>query len=326
MIDTTISRFCCPLLRLTYIVLLWSLITGQSDANDSFRIASQNMNRLFDDVDNGKKYETVLSTQKFQGKAKLAAHKIIHVFKLPDIIALQEVENMNTLSQVAHHIRQVGSTTYKPVLKPGNDVSGINVGFLIKTLYRVKSIQQLFKKDRLTLDNSFLFSRPPLLVEVCKQLHCLSILNLHLRSMRGIRKQPNGQRVRIKRQQQASAIARWIDQYQRTHPEHSLIVLGDFNALSPTDRYIDVVGTIKGNPDNRKTQLSSKDWIRNDLIDLTERIPHHQRYSYIHRKKKQIIDYLLINESLNPRLKNIQLTGIDYQFSDHAGVIADFSW
>lgn len=314
------------LLRLIYVGLLLSLFSCQSYADDIFRVVSQNMFRLYDDQGNGKKYETLLSTSKFNRRTKLASHKVINDFKLPDIIALQEVENLNTLNQIIRHIRQTAGVQYKAILKEGNDLSGINSGYLIKAKYHIKAIKQLFQNERLKLDDSYLFSRPPLFVQVCKQLNCISILNLHLRSMRGISRKPTGQWVSLKRLQQATAVARWIDEYQRTYPTDSLMVLGDFNALSPTDRYLDVVGTIRGIPDNRKTLLSSKDWIEDDLIDLTLRIPLDKRYSYIHRKNKQLVDYILVNKVFKPRLINIQLTRIDYGFSDHAGLIADFSW
>ncbi|MFT5810222.1 MAG: putative extracellular nuclease [Rubritalea sp.] len=337
-IDTTIYTIISssPYQRLspifvTYIrvliwVLLWTILAGQALASDSFRIVSQNMHRLFDDVDNGKKYEVVLPTKKFHKKTTLAAQKIITDFELPDILALQEIENINTLNQLIHRIQKTSGVQYKAVLKEGNDLSGMDIGFLIKSEYQVKSVKQLFKKSTLAHGNSPLFSRPPLLILVCKQINCVAVLNLHLRSMIGIRSKSKGHRVRTKRLQQASAVASWIAQYQRNYSGQSLMVIGDLNALSPPDGYIDVVGTIMGKPDNRNTELSSQDLIQNDLIDLTQRIPHKERYSYIYRKKKQIIDYMLINQQFKPRLKRIWFSEIDYPFSDHAGLIADFSW
>jgi predicted extracellular nuclease len=313
-------------LRALLWALLWTLLTGQALADNSFRVISQNMYRLFDDIDNGKKYETVLSTKKFHKKAKIAAQKIITVFELPDIIALQEVENINALNQIIHQIQQANGVQYRAVLKEGNDISGIDVGFLIQSKYQVKSVSQLFKETKLALGNSPLFSRPPLLIKVCKQSNCISLLNLHLRSMIGIRSKSTGHRVRNKRLEQATMIARWIDQYQHAQLGQSLVVLGDLNALSPSDQYIDVVGTIIGKPDNTNTKLWSQDLIQHDLIDLTRRVPHNKRYSYIHKKKKQILDYMLINQSFKPELKRIWFSEIDYRFSDHAGLIADFSW
>jgi len=306
--------------------LLWTLLVGQALADNSFRVVSQNMYRLFDDIDNGKKYETVLSTEKFHEKAKIAAQKIIGAFELPDIIALQEIENVNTLNQIIQQIQQTSGVQYRGVLKEGNDISGIDVGFLIQSKYQVKFFKQLFKKTKLADGNSPLFSRPPLLIKVCKQSNCISLLNLHLRSMIGIRTKSKGHRVRTKRLEQASTIARWIDQFQSAQLEQSLMVLGDLNALSPSDQYIDVVGTIIGKPNNTNTKLWSQDLIQHNLIDLTQRVPQSKNYSYIHKEKKQILDYMLINQQFKPKLKRIWFSEIDYRLSDHAGLIADFSW
>jgi predicted extracellular nuclease len=306
--------------------LLWTLLPGQALADNSFRVVSQNMYRLFDDIDSGKKYETVISTQRFHQNVKAAAQKIITTFGLPDIIALQEVENINTLNQIIHQIQLASGVHYRAVLREGNDISGINVGFLIQSNYQVISVNQLFKQTKLTFVNSPLFSRPPLLIEVCKQSNCLSLLNLHLRSMIGIRSKTKGHRVRTKRLEQATKIAKWINQFQSVRLGQPLMVLGDLNALSPSDQYIDVVGTIIGKPDNKNTKLWSQDFIKQDLTDLTQRVSHPKRYSYIHKKKKQILDYMIINQQFKPKLERIWFSEIDYSFSDHAGLIADFSW
>ncbi len=53
-------------------------------------------------------------------------------------MALQEVENINTLKQIIHHIQQTSGARYKAVLKEGKYVSGIDIGFLIKSEYQIK--------------------------------------------------------------------------------------------------------------------------------------------------------------------------------------------
>ena len=294
-------------------------------AGETIRIASQNMNRFFDNIDNGKN-EKISSESEFKAKVEIATTTIIEQFSKPDIIALQEVENTNVLSNVATALRNRSGARYQAVLLGGNDVSAINTGFLVKRTVKIKSVKQLFKQQRLKLDQSLLFSRPPLYLEACKGPVCLSLLNLHLRSMRGIRSSAKGHRVRLKRLEQASIIARWIEQFQQTRPKSLLLVLGDLNGLTPADSYIDVVGTILGKPDNSNTELQAVDWISNDLIDLTRHIPRKNRFSYIYRNKKQILDYMLASSLLKPRLDHISFSRIDYDFSDHAGLIAVLKW
>ena len=110
----------------TRILLLLSLaIATPLSAADSIRILSQNLNRLFDDIDDGNK-EKVLSHARFRERVKAAAEKIGDQFELPEIIALQEVENQNLLQQIALEIQHRHGLRYQTALIPGQDISGIH--------------------------------------------------------------------------------------------------------------------------------------------------------------------------------------------------------
>jgi predicted extracellular nuclease len=87
-----------------------------------------------------------------------------------------------------------------------------------------------------------------------------------------------------------------------------------------------VTGIILGKPNNENTQTQAVDWIKEDLTDLTRAIPAAQRYSYIYRKKKQILDYMFANSGSKSRLIDIAFSRINYNFSDHAALVADFAW
>ena len=313
--------------HMSVIFLIWLILVLVSPlyAGESIRIVSQNMNRFFDNIDDGKN-EAVFSKTKFYAKVEAAASLIINQFALPDILAFQEIENLNVLTKISEAVHARSGVRYQAVLLEGNYFSDINVAYLIKQRFIIKSAIQLFKNERLAYDQSLLFSRPPLYLEACIESNCMSLLNLHLRSMRGLRSASKGNRVRLKRLSQASIIARWIDSFQQSRPEDSLLVLGDFNGLTPTDTYVDVVGTILGKPNNSNTERQATDWIKKDLVDLTKTIPASKRYSYIYHKKKQILDYMLSNSRLKPKLMNIAFSRINYNFSDHAGLVADFEW
>ena len=311
---------------LTRILLLLTLAIATSpSAAESFRILSQNLNRLFDDIDDGNN-EAVLSPAKFRERVKTVAEKIGYQFELPEIIALQEVENQNLLIQISLDIQRRHGLRYQTVLIPGQDISGINIGYLLHPSLSINEVAQLFVDTRQGYSGHPLFSRPPLYIEVCRNQQCLSLLNLHLRSMRGIDSQKDGQRVRRKRLQQASTIAAWIDDFQARKPGSSLMLIGDFNALTPSDRHVDVAGIIRGNPDNDQTRIRAEDLLDPDLIDLTRWVPASRRYSYIYRKKKQQLDYMMVNRGFQPSLVKIRFSRIDYHFSDHAGLIAEFDW
>lgn len=292
---------------------------------DSFSIVSQNMNRLFDDIDDGNR-EQVVATKIFRARVERAVDKFADDFALPQVIALQEVENLNVLRLIAAGIRRRHAIDYQAILISGQDFSSLNLGFLVQPGVTIRKSQQLFRDHQLKFDASPLFSRPPLLLHACYRNRCLSLINLHLRSMRGINSAGDGKRVAHKRLQQAQAVARWVDQQQRSKPDAWLALLGDFNALTPADTHVDVAGIIRGDPDNSRTRLVSADLVNPDLVDLTQQIPPHRRYSFIFRQKKQQLDYVYVNQPLAAVRSSIEYSRIDYAFSDHAGLLVKFNW
>lgn len=316
-----------PRMLRALILLLALSSLAPAHALESIRILSQNMNRLFDDVDDGNR-EKVLAPQRFRSKVKIAARKIGEYYALPEIIALQEVENINVLAHIAEEIWQRHGLRYQLVLVAGQDTSGINLGYLVHPALEIHEVDQLFADVHLDNSDQPLFTRPPLYLELCRLGRCLSLLNLHLRSMRGIDSAEAAERERVltKRWQQANRIAAWVDRFQKANPGASLILLGDFNALTPADSKLDLVGIVRGNPDNGNGRAQASDLVEPDLVDLTLQIPEPRRYSYIFRKKKQQLDYMLVNQDFQPRLVAIKFGRIDYRFSDHAGLIARFDW
>ena len=301
------------------------LAVPESPRAEPFVILSQNMHRLFDDIDNGNN-EEVLTSANFQNRVAQAAQKFAEDYSLPQVIALQEVENDNVVQQIADLLNRHYATDYRVVLIPGRDSSSINLAFLVQSDINIKDTDQLFREQRLPYDGSPLFSRPPLYLEVCQQTRCLSLLNLHLRSMLGINSADRGERVARKRLRQAEAVAVWTNQFQQKHPQSWLLILGDFNALTPADNHVDVAGIIRGSPDNSRSRLMSRDLLNPDLIDLTRGIPAPRRYSYIYRQKKQQLDYMYANQPLANAIDGIVFSSIDYSFSDHAGLLAWYSW
>jgi endonuclease/exonuclease/phosphatase family metal-dependent hydrolase len=314
-----------PLLLAAQILGALILAALQPASAEPFTILSQNMNRLFDDIDDGNR-EKVLSKTEFRKRVIQTARKFAEDYSMPQVIALQEVENLNVLQQIAAQIREQHEIDYQLVLLPGQDPSGINLGFMVRSGVVIRKRQQLFREGKLPFDGSHLFSRPPLHLEICYQARCLSLLNLHLRSMRGINSADKGERVARKRLRQAEMVAVWVNRYQQAQPNTALLVLGDFNALTPADQHVDVAGIIRGSPDNTRARLKSRDLLDPDLIDLTRQIPKPLRYSYIFRQNRQQLDYMFASQSLASRLDGISFGAIDYSFSDHAGLLAWYQW
>jgi len=294
-------------------------------AAETLAVMSQNMNRLFDNVDDGRR-ELVIADDRFHSRIRTAAKIFGEQFGLPHIIALQEVENRNVLQQIAEEVWRRYETRYRPVLIPGQDVSGINLAYLVRYGVEIRKVEQLFRDSFLQRDGSPLFSRPPLQLQACYIDNCLTLVNLHLRSMRGLDDAAQRERVVAKRRRQAETIAVWVNRLQKSEASLSLLLLGDINALTPSDEIIDIAGILRGNPDNRRTKYPARDLLQPDLVDLSELIPRDKRYSYIYRRQKQQLDYMLVNSAFAADVESIAFSRIDYRFSDHAGLIARFRW
>lgn len=286
-------------------------------------LVTQNLNRFFDDKDDGIK-EKVLSSSQYQRRLDQLVAKIVAEYDKADLLAFQEVENIKVLRDISQQLKRKHRIAYVPVLVEGNDTAGIDVGYLVKDSWQIKSITPIFKNKTYNRQGAKLFSRPPLVIEICS-IKCFTVMNLHLRSMRGLRSKQKGHRIAIKRQRQSESIAGWIQKFQNKNPDSRLIVAGDFNALTPSDPYVDSVGTILGSPDRKRPRLKSPDLVSKDLINITKRVKQRDRYSFKYKGKKQQLDYILVSSKLAGQIKSIHFGEINYRFSDHAAVLATFS-
>ncbi len=292
-------------------------------------LVSQNLNRLFDDIDDPGD-DRVLGRKRYRERVRQLADKIVGTFDQPDILALQEVEKRAILQAVADEVTALGGRRYRAFLVDGNDRSGIDVGYLVAAELEVRRVEALFSDLRYRYRKNgesveaALYARPPLLLEFCRDRRCMTLVNVHLRSMRGLRHRSKGKRIALKRRLQAETLADWVQDFQQRHPRRALALVGDFNALTPSDRYVDVVGIIRGTPDPERPRHRSRDRVEPDLIDPGEALSRGKRYSYRYKKRKQLLDYLLLNEPAAEWLDSMSYGWIDYRFSDHAALTATF--
>ena len=298
------------------------LLPAYSDAA-RFDLVTHNLNRLFDDKDDGNR-EKVVSTASYRKRLQRIVDKISTEYAFAEVIAFQEVENIDILQDISDSLRLQHRQNYRAILIEGNDSSGIDVGYLVKQPLQIKRSSALFQHRTYGDHQDKLFARPPLLLEVCGH-QCLIIVNLHLRSMRGLRSPVKGQRVAHKRRLQAETLARWINRQQQLRPQQGLIITGDFNALQPSDAYVDSLGTILGQPDQRRPRWQSPDLIDRDLIDISRELPLTQRYSYLYKGQKQQLDYILVSQNLAPGVTAVEFGALDYNVSDHAALRASFA-
>ena len=317
-------------------------------SDDEFTVASYNLERFFDTVDDPAIGEPVLTPTAFANRLNKASLGIRNELQMPDIVAVMEVENLSTLQQLASRINldtiPAGQPypQYVAYLQEGNDVGGIDVGFLVKTAYVYEVAQRIhvvdvtqFGKDTTWIDPStntadLLNDRPPLLLRaivnyVDGRSFPVSVFAVHQRSLNGIADETTsgattaGDRVRQKRQAQAEYLANLIQARQASDPAEHLVVAGDFNAFDFNDGYVDPMGVVTGLPtpdDETVVADDGADLVDPDLLNLHYLPAADQRYSYVFDGQAQSLDHILINQTLGSELASYDL--------DHARMNADF--
>ncbi len=278
-----------------------------------YTVGALNLFRLFDDVDDPGSEDNgqVTSAVEYAGRlAKFSAY-IRDVLRSPDILAVSEVESLSVLADLADRIEgDDPAVVYTPYLVEGNDVGGIDVGFLTRQRVTVDAVTQLNAGEINTFDGSLLNDRPPLLLEATVDVggvaNEIEVLALHQRSLGGIDSASNGERVRSKRLQQAESVAGIVADRQALDPDVRLAVVGDFNAFQFSDGYVDVVGRIAGDFVEADDLVTGPDLVDPDLIVLTDLIPAEERYSFIFGGSAQALDHGLVSQGLGSLVRGYE--------------------
>lgn len=308
----------------------------RAPAADEFTVATFNMERFFDTVDDPTISDVALSPAAFALRLRKASDLIRNWLRTPDIIAVQEVENLSALRAIASEVTvdalaaRAPDPLYVAYLVEGNDIGGIDVGFLIKTgagRSSNVSVTQLGKDTTFVdpVDSSvdILNDRPPLILTAwihapSGKVFPITVINNHLRSLTDIEDSgATGARVRAKRRAQAEFLATLIATRQSGNPGERILSVGDYNAFQFNDGYVDVIGTIKGTPTPPdQVILPSADLINPDLVDLVDAVPADRRYSYVFGGSAQELDHVLVTSSLLPLTRGIDYARVNADFSE----------
>ena len=286
-------------------------------------VAGFNLERFFDTTDAPGIGEPVLTAAAFENRLRKASLTFRQVLQLPDVVGVVEVENLTTLQALATRVNADAvaagqpDPAYAPFLVEGNDVGGIDVGFLVRTSrVRVVEVRQE-GKDTTYIDPNTglpatLNDRPPLVLEA-QALHAdrspfdFTVIANHLRSLIDIGDPASGNRVRVKRRAQAEYLALLIQSLQASGKR--VLAVGDFNAFEVNDGYVDSIGTIRGMPATPdQVVLASPDLVITDLENLASRLPLSERYSYVFEGNAQILDHALASASLSPWISRFVYT------------------
>ena len=282
-------------------------------------VGSFNIENFFDDETNSSNVEKEVVTPKdyFQKRLTKVSLAIRNVLATPDVLGIVEVENLKALQKLADKINadavaaKMPDPKYVAYLEEGNDVRGIDVGYLIKsTKIKIIEIKQLGKDEKLTVEGATdqnLYDRPPLMLRAevidpssTKPLAFTVIVN-HFKSYNGIDDPKDGDRVRQKRRLEAEWLAKFVDDRQKADSTEGIILCGDFNAFQFNDGYNDLIGILKGKSD-QNVLVPSKTAYPTGLRALIDLIDTKSRYSYTFDGSAQALDHILVNKPMAGRL------------------------
>ncbi|MEJ7618694.1 MAG: lamin tail domain-containing protein [Pyrinomonadaceae bacterium] len=299
---------------------LASAVNVPTPAGNELTIGSFNFERFFDTVNAPGVDDAVLKPLAFSQRLNKASLAVRHVLQTPDVLGVIEFENLSALQAVAEKINADAIAAghadpgYQAYLVEGNDIGGIDVGFLVKSA-RVSVIDVVQAGKDATYLNpetnlpEMLHDRPPLVLRASigsgyGVAVSFTVIVNHLRSLNGVDGDTkNARRVRAKRQAQAEFLARLIQARQIIDPAERIVSIGDYNAFQFNDGLVDVIGTIKGQPTPAdQVALASADLVNPDLFDAAELAPAGERYSFLFDGNAQTLDHILVSESFRPNL------------------------
>lgn len=279
--------FRCRFLLFLSLLLAWNTSPADCEAAPSPRkvpaatdaeiaIATLNLWRLRDqDVD--ARYDEALDSDVLDARLQALARHVVEVLSSPHLIAVQEVENIALLEALGQRIEATGGPSYRVFLHEGNDPSGIDVGLMVREPVVLAGTQPLFP-DLEAARGYPLYSRPPLHAVVTSPFSA-DLVVVHMKSGRDIEEAG----VRARRRQQALRLRDWV--LARQGADRAVIVAGDLNSAGEG---------VYGEPARILSAAS--------LASVWRLLPAGERFSFIHRCKRQPIDTILFSPEINARV------------------------
>ena len=318
-----------------------------------YLVGSFNLERFFDTADDPDKDDAVLTATAYANRLAKASLIVRDYLRAPDIVGVQEAENLTVLQDLAAKIDEDAAAAgqavpgYQAFLEEGNDIGGIDVGVLVRSNVTVHSVTQ-WRKDETFIDPAdgsvdLLNDRPSLILDATiagpadrLPAHVVVVVN-HLRSLNGVDTAADGPRVRAKRKAQAESVAQLLIDLQSQYPAVPIVSLGDYNAFDVNDGYVDVLGIIRG---DQAPPEEVVDWSPLGLNPHFVEALSPGDYSYSFDGNAQTLDHVLMSPVASTQLKGIHHARIDADFpeafradptrperlSDHDPAVARFAF
>lgn len=270
------------------VMILPFVLTAQTVRRDSFYVASWNLENLYDTVnDTLKNDEEFLPGSAKRWNDERFDRKLDNLVKVinymnngcgPDILALEEVENINVVKRLIYKMRD---RDYIVVHRNSPDKRGIDVALIYdRNIFSIESVASLHVElpngnpTRDILHAVLIFK---------KNKEKIHLYTNHWPSRIGGEEKSNINRVTA-----AKVLKSSLDTLARTSPKSNIIILGDFN----------------DEPNNESVQsvLGAKDFEcikgrNNGLLNLSYKKFLNKEGSYLYGGKFDMIDQIIISST-----------------------------
>jgi hypothetical protein len=313
------------------------------------------MERFYDTTDDPGTSDVVLTPAAFQKRKQKASLAIRNVLMTPDILGVEEMENLPTLQSLAAQISADAIAAGQPdpqytaYLVEGNDIGGIDVGFLVNST-RVSNVTVTqFGLTTTYIDPGTgtpqtLNDRPPLLLTGTAHNGAraglpITVIVNHLKAFPD--DDPSDSRVRVKKEQQAEYLANLIQSRQTANPNELILSIGDYNDYEFNDGITDVLGIVRGThaPSNQDL-VPGPSLVSPTLTEFSQAfLTPDKRWSYVELGNAQQLDHVIGNPNAVARVTRFAIGHVnaDYpeifrgdatrpeRISDHDPEVAYFS-
>lgn len=271
------------------LLLLLLLILNVVYGATSLKVATYNVENLFDLHFDGDEYKEYIPNSSWQWNQKNYRRKLKNLARVisdinADVIALQEVESWRALKDLQKELNHQG--LYYPHLRIANKKkSTVKVAVLSKLPF--KSIKEVSVTSSLKYRNI-------LEVQLQYRHQLLHLFINHWKSKSG----PESRRI-----VSAKALKQRIKQLR----DANYILLGDFN--SHYEEYKIFIRKRKHNDTFGKTGINhilntiETDKNKGNNYNLWYELPPNERWSHIYRGKKEALDSIIISPSLSDNSK-----------------------
>ena len=269
---------------------------------------------------------------------------IVDNLRSPDVVAVQEIQDNSgpadsgvtdatlTFQQLIAAIEAAGGPAYQfRQIDPVNDEDGgqpggnIRVGLLFRTdrglafvdrpgatsttsngvTGKNNKVQLTYSPGRIDPQNpAWTDSRKPLAAELRFRGQTLFLIVNHFNSKGGDsplfgRFQPTVRPSEVQRHQQAQVVNDFVDQILGAFKNARIVVLGDLNDFE----FSETLQTLEGG---------------GALVNLMDRLPKAERYSYVFEGNSQVLDQMLVSDKLDKSGTSYDVVHVNAEFADQA--------